>query len=314
MQHWNSYWQQTKTLNSFAEGEQSQGYGGDIASFWQRVFTEQDHQATVLDLATGNGGLAVLALQQCVTFDVYAADLASIAPLQLFDQHDAVYPLLQKIHFYPNMAAEQLSFADQKFDLVVSQFGFEYASPEAALQQIYRVLKPAGQFVALVHHQQSFITQDCQAGLQALQYFMMSGGLLDNALDYAMLCQQLALQQPLTAEQQQVLKQHSSSLLARFQQQQQLLQGQQQEWFNLLAADIVPLLARWQALTAAAIEVLRQRMTDFAQRLSDQVAAAWSEAQADECRRLWQQQWRDVAITTLDSVDGTLCWIVRLRK
>jgi len=39
MQHWNSYWSKTKSLNSFAEGEHSQGYTGDIADFWNRLFS-----------------------------------------------------------------------------------------------------------------------------------------------------------------------------------------------------------------------------------------------------------------------------------
>jgi ubiquinone/menaquinone biosynthesis C-methylase UbiE len=314
VQHWDSYWNKTKTLNSFAEGEQGQGYAGEVAQFWQQVFSQQEKTACVLDLATGNGGLAVLALQHCPTFDVYAADLANIAPLQLFDSSDAVYPLLEKIHFYGNMAAEQLSFNDGQFNLVVSQFGFEYAQPEPALAHIYRVLQPGGAFVALIHHHNSFITQDCQAGLVALRVFLNATGLLDGAKDFADYCQNLQQQRQLSEPQLQRLKQLSSALLSRFRERQQLLTGAEQEWFNLLARDVVPVIAQWQTLSTDAIERLRQSMTESQQRLSDQVAAAWSERHVELCQSLCRQNWQQIAVTSLDTTEGTLCWALHLTK
>jgi ubiquinone/menaquinone biosynthesis C-methylase UbiE len=314
VQHWDSYWNKTKTLNSFAEGEQGQGYQGEVAQFWQQVFNQQDKNACVLDLATGNGGLAVLALQNCPTFEVYAADLANIAPLQLFDKSDAVYPLLEKIHFYGNMAAEQLSFSDAQFNLVVSQFGFEYAEPEPTLAHIYRVLQPGGAFVALIHHHNSFITQDCQAGLVALQVFLATAGLLDGAEDFAAYCQSLPPQSQLSESQLLEVKKQSSTLLNRFKHQQLEFSGAEQEWFNLLARDVVPILAQWQTLSCDAVERLRQNMTEFQQRLSDQVTAAWSQHNVEWCQRLCQRSWQQVAVTSLDTADGTLCWAVRLTK
>ncbi len=314
MQHWDSYWQKTKALNSFAEGEQAQGYTGDIAQFWQDIIRSLPDTAAVLDLATGNGGLAVLALQLRDDLQLSASDRANIAPLALFDARDAVYPLLQKIQFYGNMASEQLTFADQTFDIVISQFGFEYAAAEPTLEQLHRVVKPGGKFTALVHHRDSFITRDCQAGLVAIQCFIAEQGLFSEALPFARLCQELQRETILSADQQASLKQHSSALLYSFKQQQDSLQAEQKEWFNLLAADIVPVIANWRSLTSDAIAQLRANMLSFNQRLLDQVNAAWDSDDASKIQQLCALKWHDVSVSTLDTTEGKLCWVLQAHK
>jgi hypothetical protein len=77
---------------------------------------------------------------------------------------------------------------------------------------------------------------------------------------------------------------------------------------------VVPILAQWQTLSCNAVERLRQSMTEFQQRLSDQVTAAWSQHNVEWCQRLCQHSWQHVAVTSLDTADGTLCWAVRLKK
>ena len=215
MQHWNSYWSKTKSLNSFAEGEHSQGYTGAIADFWNTLFLTLPSKSVLLDLATGNGGLAVLAQQSNANFDVVASDAASINPLALYSAEDSIYPTLKKIKFVAEMPSEALTFDDNQFDLVMSQFGFEYAQTVEALQQIFRVLKPEGRFIALVHHQNSFISTDCQHGLNVIERLMTSNGLFDQLLDVARLCQSITDKHNLN-DQQRLIKSNKIYIILNF--------------------------------------------------------------------------------------------------
>ncbi|KKO50086.1 hypothetical protein VT06_03640 [Arsukibacterium sp. MJ3] len=314
MQHWDNYWQKTKTLNSFAEGEQGLGYAGDIARFWQQIFTTLQPNASILDLATGNGGLAVLALQTNDRFVVTATDKANIAPLQLFSRQDASYKYLKKIQFFGNMPSERLTFAAAEFDMVISQFGFEYAEPAATLQQLYRILTPVGKAVALVHHADSFISLDCQVGLAVLPVFTAADGLLAKAQAFAIFCKPLQQFTDLSAQQQQLLKQHSNLLLSAFMATQQLFSGDKLDWFNVMAKDLVPALSNWRCLSEDTITTLVHNLTDFKQRLTDQLAASWNTAQIKHIQKIAEQQGFVVSVATLDSAEGKLCWVFKLAK
>lgn len=314
MQHWDSYWQNTKTLNSFAEGEQGLGYSGAIAEFWHTVFASLSDNARLLDLATGNGGLALLALQANSSFQVSASDKANIAPLQLFNKQDSSYPYLKKIQFFGNMASEQLTFSDEAFELVTSQFGFEYAQPEPTLQQIHRVLSPGGKMVALVHHEQSFISEDCKVGLPVLDFFIGDNGLLPQAKEFASTCQQLQQFAELSFQQQQLLKQQSNKLLASFMSVQRQCHSNQLDWFNDVAKDLIPLLGNWQSLTVEVIDKLWLSLTHFSQRITDQLTATWDSNQIKLIKQLAVEQGFSVSYSTLDTKFGKLCWVFEATK
>jgi ubiquinone/menaquinone biosynthesis C-methylase UbiE len=314
LQHWDNYWQKTKTLNSFAESEQGLGYTGDIAQFWQHIFTKLAPNASILDLATGNGGLAVLALQANDNFVISASDKANIAPLQLFTEQDASYKYLQKIQFFGNMPSEALTFADAEFDMVISQFGLEYAEPVSTLQQLHRILKPAGKLVALVHHSESFISSDCWIGIAVLQVFTDENGLLLKIKQFATFCEPLQKLPALTIAQQQLLKQQSDHLLASFKASQQVLSAEQREWFNDIAKNIVPLLGDWRSLTVLAVNKLMENLHYFSQRLADQLTATWSIEKIKTIQQLAEQQGFSVSVSTLDTKEGKLCWIVQITK
>lgn len=314
MQHWDDYWQRTKTLNSFAEGEQGLGYSGEIAAFWRSKFSELSDNACLLDLATGNGGLAVLALQFNQRFNVVASDKADIAPLQLFNEQDRHYSYLKKIQFFGNMASENITFAERSFDMVMSQFGFEYAQPEPTLLQLYRVLKPGGKMVALVHHNASFISDDCKVGIDVLSYFLKDGGLLAKAREFAGFCQQLPGPDKLSSEQRQLLKQHSDRLLASFVAVQRECDAEQQSWFNDIAKDLIPVLGNWQSLTVQIIESCWLRLNYFSQRLTDQLDATWDDSKMKLAEALAIEQGFEVSCTTLNTEFGTLCWVFEITK
>jgi len=311
MQHWNSYWSQTKSLNSFAEGEQSQGYTGDIADFWNRLFSTLPSNSTVLDLATGNGGLAVLAQQSNPSFTVLASDAAKINPVALYNAEDPIYPTLNKIKFIAEMPSEQLKFEDKQFNLVMSQFGFEYAQTTEALEQIFRVLQAKGRFVALVHHKDSFISTDCRYGLTVIERIMAADGLFEQLLDFARLCQSITDKSNFDEQQKTEFKQKNNSLLTLFKSLQQNCANEVElDWFNLLAKDLVPFMMNWQETNESKVKQIQQSFYYFKLRLADQLEAAWSEERSEEIIKLINMQGHTVNCQPFDISQGRLCWVL----
>ncbi|MCF4008058.1 class I SAM-dependent methyltransferase [Rheinheimera sp. UJ63] len=314
MQHWTTYWQNTKTLNSFAEGNQGLGYSGDIADFWRKIFETVGSHSSLLDIATGNGGLAVLALQLNETFQISAVDKADIQPLSLFNSKDDIFYLLQKINFYGNMPAENLIFNNETFDLVISQFGFEYTDLFPTIKQIHRVLKSNGKFVAMVHHTDSFISQDCRIGLKVLQLFLKDKGLMAKATDFANYCQILQKTPVLSESQLTQLRQKSALLLQSFKDTQNNLNDVERDWFNQVAKELVPFLANWRELTVEIVHNKSLSLHYFRERITEQLTVAWDNNNVKMLEAFCNKQGFKTSISTFELPEGKLCWVCDLMK
>lgn len=315
MQHWNSYWSETKALNSFAEGEHSQGYVGEIALFWQGMFKQLSTSAMILDIATGNGGLAVLAKEFNANFSVYGSDAANIDPITMFKPTDSVYKTLNEIEFFGAMPSENLSFNDEKFDTVISQFGFEYANPTSALSEINRVLKPNGTFTALIHHHASFITTDCKVGLAVLNKVTVANGLLDLLDDFVSFCQTLENKDQPTLDQQAKFKKKNTDLLSFFKElQQSFTTDEELDWYNLLAKELIAVIMNWRHSNASSVGAIRTNIDFFRLRLQDQIKAAWTADDVSQIQNSVKNHWHSFAITSINNDLGKLCWVVKATK
>ena len=181
-EHWNHYWQSSKSLNSFSEGDAALGYRGSSQLYWYDTFNKTAKNAVIVDIASGNGALAISAVTfselNDKNFTVYACDIADIKPEVLFQSEPDILAKLKKVQFYPATAIEHLPFEDNSVDLIISQFGFEYADQSDAVTECQRVLKPNGRFNALVHHADSFISKDSVAGLAFYKYCLSDSGFL----------------------------------------------------------------------------------------------------------------------------------------
>ena len=69
---------------------------------------------------------------------------------------------------------EDLPFDDQRFDAVISQFGFEYGSVALAAKQVARVLAPGAPFSFIVHHAHSPIVREDRDRNRALSMILGS--------------------------------------------------------------------------------------------------------------------------------------------
>ncbi len=156
-QAWSRYWA-SGALHSCA-GSYDGNYGGAIAAFWTQQFSTLTAQMQVLDVGTGNGPLPALMLQACGAGglpDVDAVDLAQPQPSWL---HGLDQKLRCKLRFHANIAIESLPFEDARFDRVYSQYAFEYARADAALDEVLRVLRKGGEVAMLLHHSDSRLAQ-----------------------------------------------------------------------------------------------------------------------------------------------------------
>lgn len=157
---WTAYWA-AGCLHS-CTGSFDAGYSGAIGAFWAEQFWTVTAADRVLDLATGNGALPLLLYSRdsgagCPEVD--AVDLAQVAPAW----HQP--PRHDRIRFQSGVAMEQLPFADASFDLVVSQYGFEYAQRTPALRECVRVLRRTGRLALVMHHSGSVLARVGRAEL-----------------------------------------------------------------------------------------------------------------------------------------------------
>jgi SAM-dependent methyltransferase len=132
---WTAYWRDADTdgctIGFPAEVRQR------LAAAWTALFRTADPGARLLDLAAGRG--AVLA----------HAAAAGLTAIEGCDLAEPGGPL--PVRGGVDLAA--LPYPDRAFDLVVSQFGIEYAGLAAALDEAMRVCR--GRLVLLLHARES---------------------------------------------------------------------------------------------------------------------------------------------------------------
>jgi SAM-dependent methyltransferase len=115
------------------------------------LFATTPAQSSVLDIGCGRGAV----LQLATTYGDRATRLVGVDAAQIHDragQGPAPFELIGRTK------AEDLPFPDLSFDLVVSQFGLEYADPRKALGEALRVCR--SEFLFLLHTEKSAIVAD----------------------------------------------------------------------------------------------------------------------------------------------------------
>lgn len=302
--HWSAYWQRTKSLNSFDGGSQAGQYSGPVKMFWQEQFSQCGSRASLLDVGTGNGALAFLAAEyfgdRGSKVSVVAVDAAEIAP-QSAVAHDAkLTSLLKSVRFLPKTRVESLPLGSGEFDLVISQFGFEYAQQEAAIREIFRVLHPRGHCVLVVHDRRSAIITDSLLGIEVLTQGLELSGLFPAA---KLLLNAIATQ----ASESEVKAAHgafrtiATELMSRFS------SRETRAWFSPLLkalSDLVSLAFSGNSRFAVQLfeEVYASQMSGL-RRLREQVSVAFDQERLDRLGLFCSEQGIQVG-TKLLTFDG----------
>jgi len=156
IEQWDRYWAYGN-LHSFSQVHPG-NYRGAIAALWQDVFAHLPDDSRVIDIATGNGAIPLLALDAAERagrhLRISAFDLATIDPFSQIED-EATRERLRAVDFHPRVPAEQLPLADAVADLACSQFGIEYSDLDRSIAELGRVVRPGGGVALVTHHRGS---------------------------------------------------------------------------------------------------------------------------------------------------------------
>ena len=178
---WTRYWASIPAAS--ASGSFSGGYAGTaIASWWQQQFVACGPGRRWLDLATGNGAVPRLWLDAVddpsAEFD--AVDLAEIHVPWMKSLPSARQA---RIRWHSGVSIESLPFGEDCFDVVISQYGVEYAEWARSVSEIDRVLAPRGSVRWVMHHASSRPVRLARAELVHIDQLLQPDGLWTLALD-----------------------------------------------------------------------------------------------------------------------------------
>lgn len=166
---WSSFW-------SESDDPEAQALGGalrraELARRWREFFAAQALAPAdrLLDIASGGAAIGAAALVEGAGPRLFCLDFsfAALARIRAASKSGRAASLIQA-------DARRLPFRPCAFASVVSQFGIEYAGPEA-FGEAARVLAPAGAFGAVSHRRGGPIDRECQANAALLGAFVGCG-------------------------------------------------------------------------------------------------------------------------------------------
>jgi ubiquinone/menaquinone biosynthesis C-methylase UbiE len=180
---WEDYWK-TGWVVSCPTGPMS-GYTGALRSLWERFFATLGDGARLLDIGTGNGALPLIALEVArrrdVNVEIHGVDLARIDPVAQVPEGARLF---DGVTFHGGVAAEQMPFADGRFDAVCGQFALEYTQCPTALREVHRVLAPDSAACFVLHHASSIVARNARESLQHAQELEERAGAFTDLRDY----------------------------------------------------------------------------------------------------------------------------------
>lgn len=164
---WDNYWSGRggEQAGAALDGVGVETHGG-IAAFWDGIFGDLPKDTKLVDLACGAGTV------------LRRADAAGLSGLTGADiSGGAINALASNMPDVTGVvcALPNTPFADGQFDVVVSQYGFEYAGATYAATEISRLIAKGGQFAALSHFKDGAIDKECAGKAGKAQALLDSG-------------------------------------------------------------------------------------------------------------------------------------------
>jgi len=184
-QHWSEYWKQGNltSLPSDFKGN----YDKEIKDFWFTQFETLPREASILDVCTGNGAIALLAAEYSNhyrrAFQITATDAASINVHLIKGQFPEISELIDSITFIDEVALESFDATRYSFDLICSQYGIEYCDLATVAKKISVLLKPAGRLAFVSHARDTKIldiTENDYNLLESMHFFTRVKKLIRN--------------------------------------------------------------------------------------------------------------------------------------
>lgn len=168
---WSEYWVQEGAGGEVfvnAKGEKHPA----LAAFWSSVFEPLTEGAAVIDIASGAGSIFGQ-LPADHGLELYAADISAEA-LQLLAERIPGVKVVE-------CPADDIPLDDGRFDLVVSQFGIEYAGADAFAESA-RLVAPGGSLTALTHIRGGYVDARNKAQLEEAR-LVSETGFIDRCIE-----------------------------------------------------------------------------------------------------------------------------------
>lgn len=189
---WDRYWSYGN-LHSFSQVYDG-NYSGAIAQHWKILFAGLPNGSRILDIGTGNGALALLALEESDSsnkqFEIHGIDPAKIEPENQASD-ELLRGKLARIQFHAQVSAESLPYKNKEIDCCCSQYGLEYSDIDKSIPEIHRVLKPGGSIATISHHSESTYLLATSDEIQQLEYVLHETELLIKSRDVLLVRYQL---------------------------------------------------------------------------------------------------------------------------
>jgi len=160
VQHWDAFWQaREKAIGQEDAGARDRAPALYWESFFHEAF-ERNPKSRLIDVACGNGAVTAIAMAA-------AQDTGANVDIHCLDYSMAAVDELRKR--FPEVGgvacdARTIPYQDGEFDIVVSQFGIEYAGGEA-FAEAARLVAADGTLAALVHLADGAINRECAGNL-----------------------------------------------------------------------------------------------------------------------------------------------------
>ena len=178
---WNDYWHFDR-LSSFDDAETN--YREEVAGDWRTFFDSLPSGASILDLCTGNGAIAVMAAESSRRgnkgFRIVAVDAADINPYLYVTTHRDE---LAAIEFRSATPIEVLPWPAATFDAVVSQFGIEYSNLSLSIPELARVVAPTGKARLILHAAEGAVVQRSNRAIAEIDFLLREVDLAGKAQD-----------------------------------------------------------------------------------------------------------------------------------
>lgn len=155
-QAWSAYWAQMGADGTCLPGA-PRAVSELLDGHWATFARNLPAGSAVLDIATGSGAVPRALVRANPELKATGVDFADVP-----DSGDAAIELVG------NTDATQLSFADNRFDGLTSQFGIEYTDLAASAIEAARVCRAASPFQFIVHHAASPIVAQNRARQAAI--------------------------------------------------------------------------------------------------------------------------------------------------
>lgn len=160
--HWDAFWRaRQKAVIQEHVGVRDPAF----AEFWRQFFSRalsRDRRQRLIDIACGNGAVTAIAIEVAqatgAQLDVHCIDCSPSAIADLRKR----FPQIEGVA----CDAGNIPYPSGSFDLVVSQFGIEYAG-KAAFPEGARLVAASGTLTAVVHLAGGTLHRECEENRDA---------------------------------------------------------------------------------------------------------------------------------------------------